>query len=309
MKLSKAAVSLLLAFSLCVTPALAEEDSIEDTHNTAPVAENMELETYRGVSVGGQLSAYDADGDALSFEITTEPMKGSVELASDGHFVYTPRENKRGRDYFGFRATDAAGSVSQEGTVIIRLVKQKSKITYSDMTGSAAEYAAIVLTENGVFTGEYVGSDYVFDPDDTVTRGQFLSMCMTAADCGLLLGVSSTGFEDDGDIDGWLKPYVATALLDGYIQGTATETGALFRPADEITLREACVMLNSILNVTDVVSVASYIDWPEAEGAQAVANLAACRVIPDDWDDLDAVLTRAEAAQILQSAIALLESR
>ncbi len=309
MKRSKAALSLLFAFSLCITPALAESEELAESQNTAPVAENMELETYRGVSVGGQLSAYDAEGDALTFEVTTDPVKGCVELSPDGHFVYTPKENKRGKDYFGFRATDEAGNLSQEGTVIIRLKRQKSKITYSDMTGSAEEYAAIALTEQGVFTGEYVGSDYVFHPDDTVSRGEFLSMCMTAADCELLQGVSSTGFQDDEAISPWLKPYVATALMGGYIRGTAAETGALFRPEDDITLREACIILNSVLDVTDVVSVSSYIGEPEAEGAQATANLTACRVMLSDWTDLDAAVTRAESAQLLQNAMALLENR
>ncbi|MCD7770439.1 MAG: Ig-like domain-containing protein, partial [Oscillospiraceae bacterium] len=131
----------------------SEDAGEEDTgENTAPVAENLELETYRGVSVGGQLTAYDAEGDSLTFEITTQPIKGTVELTADGYFVYTPKEGKRGKDYFGFRVTDSAGNVSREGTVIIQLLRQKSKVTYSDMSGSALEYAAVVLTEAGVFT-------------------------------------------------------------------------------------------------------------------------------------------------------------
>ena len=38
-------------------------------NNNAPVAENQQIETYRGVSVGGQLTAHDPDGDTLTFEI------------------------------------------------------------------------------------------------------------------------------------------------------------------------------------------------------------------------------------------------
>ena len=280
-------------------------------NNTPPVAENQELETYRGVSVGGQLTAHDADGDALTFEIATDPMKGCVQLTADGYFVYTPDEGKRGKDYFGFRAIDSAGNVSQEGTVIIRLLRQKSKVTYSDMTGDGSEYAAIVLTENGVFTGEYVGTDYVFNPDTPVTRGEFLSMCMTAAEKDLLKGVSSTGFLDDGSIDGWLKPYVATALMNGYIRGEAAETGASFNPNDSITLREACMTLNAVLGVTDVVSAAAYVgaDNSGETWAQAVANLTACGVMKSPWDDLEVVLTRSGAAELLANAIGLISSR
>ena len=292
---------------------LANDDTPQQpsANNTAPVAENQELETYRGVSVGGQLVAHDADGDPLTFEIATGPMKGTIQLSPDGYFVYTPIEGKKGKDYFGFRATDSAGNVSQEGTVIIKLIKQKSKVTYSDMTGNGSEYAAVVLTENGVFTGEYVGSSYVFNPGDEVTRGEFLSMCMTAANCELLKGVSSTGFQDDGNIGPWLKSYVATALMNGYIQGQSTETGATFNPDETITLQEACVTLNSVLGVTNVVSAAAYVGQENSgeSWAQAVANLTACNIMPKGWDDLETALTRSGAAELLANAIGLISSR
>ncbi|MCD7770165.1 MAG: S-layer homology domain-containing protein, partial [Oscillospiraceae bacterium] len=163
----------------------------------------------------------------------------------------------------------------------------------------------------GVFTGEYVGEDYVFNPDAAVTRGEFLTMCMTAAGCDLLRGVSSTGFGDDADIDAWLKPYVATALLKGYVEGVETSTGANFYPDEDITLRDACLMLNSVLGVTDVVSAAAYVgeDNAHTTWAQAVANLTACSVMLSDWDDIDQVLTRAGAAELLANAIGLLSGR
>lgn len=304
-KITRAA-SFLLALTLLVTPAWAAEDiepSGEAVPNSPPVAENQEIETYRGVSIGGQLKAYDADGDALTFSLAVEPMKGSVEISADGHFVYTPAEGKRGRDYFSFRAVDETGNESQEATVIIRLKKQKSKTTYADMDGNGAEYAAVVLTERGVFTGETVGAASMFRPEETLSRGEFLTLCMLAADCELLQGVRSTGFQDDGEIGGWLRPYVATALMRGYIRGEASETGAVFRPEDEITVRDACVILNSVLGVTDVVSVANYFGESDAPEAQAVANLTAAGVMLSQSYDLDAPLTRAQAAELLQNAM------
>ena len=62
----------------------------------APVAQNLELTTYRNVSVGGRLSAVDPDGGTLTYQITTEPTKGEIELTDDGRFVYTPDTNRRG---------------------------------------------------------------------------------------------------------------------------------------------------------------------------------------------------------------------
>ena len=273
---------------------------------SAPVAENLELETYRGVSVGGKVSAYDPDGDAVSFEISTEPVKGSIELGEDGSFVYTPRENKRGRDCFGYRATDSESNVSQEATVIIRIEKQKKDVFYSDMIGSADGYAAAVLSERGIFTGEQLGGIYCFSPDKTVSRGEFLSMCMQLSGEPVFSGVVSTGYADDSEIPGWMKGYVATAAMCGIESGHGGEAGQVFDALSPITRAEAAAMLDRALNVTRV----SYVPLDsalDADTAQACANLSACGV--DASGASGEALSRAAAARMLSSALALLDRR
>ena len=75
----------VLALCLSLSPAYAENAETGD--NTAPLAENFELTTYRNVSIGGQLAAVDPDGDPVTFRLTTEPVKGVVELQENGKFV------------------------------------------------------------------------------------------------------------------------------------------------------------------------------------------------------------------------------
>ena len=293
-------ISAALCLCLCMgLGAMALAD------NSAPVAENLEVMTYRNVSVGGKLSAMDPDGDELTFVVTTQPSKGSVELDAGGSFVYTPRDGKKGRDYFGFEAVDSQGNHSQEATVIIKIARQKTCIAYSDMDGSADEYAAAFLAESGVYVGACVGGKYVFGPDESVTRGEFLAMCMELCGRELLSGVKSTGFADDGDMDAWLKPYVSTAVIDGVISGD-TETGA-FGSEQPITQAEAAVMLNNILRPTDV-SAAGLEDngAVPAWAAQSVANLTACRVISGETSDSES-LTRAQAARMLTAAAGLIK--
>ena len=106
---------LLLGFAL---PPCAEASG------SAPQADNLELTTRCGTPVTAQLSARDPDGDIVSFEITTDPVKGDIELRDDGLILYTPRIGKKGRDYFGYRVRDAAGNISQEATAIIRIEKE-----------------------------------------------------------------------------------------------------------------------------------------------------------------------------------------
>lgn len=295
------AAALLLALSLILPAGAALAVS------GAPVAENLNLTTYRNVCVGGQLAAVDPEGDAVTFEITTQPTKGSVELNGDGRFVYTPDANRKGRDYFGYRAVDDTGARSQEATVIINIEKQKTDVSYSDMEGNSASYAAVALAERGIFTGEKLGSQWVFQPEREVSRGEFLSMCMTLTGEDLFSGVASTGFADDADIDAWLKPYVATALMDGVVSGYSVSGGAVFEPGEPITMQEAAVMLDNVLNTTDVAAVSftgRTADW----ASQATANLAACGVITEG-DAFSEPLTRAEAAEMLVRAIEVLEAR
>ena len=106
---------------------------------TAPIAENLELNTFRNTSVYGALSAYDPEGDVISFEITTKPVKGEIKLEENGTFVYTPVEGKKGRDYFGYKALDSEGNFSQEATVIIKIAKQNKTMEYADNSSAHLE--------------------------------------------------------------------------------------------------------------------------------------------------------------------------
>lgn len=256
---------------------------------TPLVAENLELETYRGVSVGGQLAAAGGEGGALHFEITTEPCKGSVELTADGSFVYTPEADRRGRDYFGYKAMDGSGNVSQEATVIIRLVKCRAAFRYADTVGLPCDYAAHALAEQGLLQGQCVAGSRLFEPGRSISRGEFLSLCMEAAGREAHWHSTATGFRDDGEIGLWLKPYVSAALMAGYCSGEADFAGdtALGR-------EEAALLLSAVFELTDAPGEAA------DEAARAVMNLSGSGIplAPGDTP-----LTRGEAAIMLTEAM------
>lgn len=287
---------LILTLIVCVflaIPCLAEDD--------APVAESFEFSTYRGVSYGGQLSAVDPDGDVLSFEITTKPVKGTIELSDDGSFVYTPADGKRGKDYFGYKAVDKDGNRSQEATVIIELLKQETDVSYTDMHGTAEEYAAVRLAECGAFTGCKLGDEYYFAPDETMSRGEFLSLCLELTDADVLSGVVSTGFFDDAAIPVWQKEYVSTAVRDGIIKGYEGKNGAVFNSESDITKAEAVAILSRTLKLADV----SYVNLNDSIPVwivQDTANLYANDIVRD-LSSMNAPLSRAEAAIMLSNAM------
>ena len=296
------AVALVLTLSLTVGMLYACAAPSQEN----PIAENLELKTYRGVSVGGQLKATDPEGDMLKFEVTTKPIKGQVALQDDGSFVYTPAEGKRGHDYFGYKAVDSKGNKSSEATVVIKIEKQKSKIAYSDMNGNGACMAAVRLAEEGVFVGEQLGGQYVFCPERSVTRGEFLTMCMKLAGSDILTGVVTTGFSDDASIPAYMKPYVSTALLSGVIEGyTGGESAAVFAPDSAVSYPEAAVMLDRALKLTR----ASTDEGGEAAPAwaeQACADLSACRI---GEYSAGGALDRAQCAVMLYNAMQVLEKR
>lgn len=282
-------------------------DSVCYAQGMSPIAENLEFTTYRNTSFGGNLSAYDSDGDELSFEITTAPIKGDIELMDDGSFIYTPRLNKKGKDYFGYRAVDSEGNGSQEATVIITIEKQKSKVTYSDMEGNAAQYASVLLSERGIFTGRQLCGKYQFCPEETVTRGEFMSMCMLLTGNEIVSGVMNTGYRDDDSIPSWMKEYVSAAAIKGVPLASADENSDCFDAAHPISKSEAAVMLNSILKLKTVSYLPLYGEL-DTDAAQACANLSAYGIVKEGRLIGDE-MTRAEAAMLLASAISITDRK
>ena len=298
--------SLLLVFALVLSLFAAASAA-----DGAPVAQNLEINTYRGVSVGGRLTASNPRGEKLTFEITTEPVKGKLDLDEDGHFVYTPADGKCGKDYFGYKAIGADGKRSQEATVIIRIDKPQSRVTYADLSGESCACAAQRLAEADIFTGECLAGEYVFSPDAPVTRSEFLAMCMKVAGTDLLSGVRTTGFADDTEIDAWAKPYVSTALKCGIISGYAEdESCAVFGPERYISVAEAAAILDRAVELTDAVETwYSYDEALPVWAVQSAANVSSCGLLPYGCSFTDATLSRGEAAEMLCGAIDIVAKR
>ena len=273
----------------------------------APVAENLELKTYCNVSVGGMLAAFDPDGGDLRYEITTEPVKGNIELSEDGSFVYTPQENRKGKDYFGYKAVDTDGNYSQEATVIIQISKQKKSIFYADMRGRADEYAAVELCELGLFTGRQICGKYCFEPDEAVTRGEFLSMCMALTDKIPISGVYRTGYADDAGIPAWQKRYAAAAAINGVYTGLITEDGTTFSGEEALSYAEAALLLDHALALKNVSYFFDY-DQMELDLAQACANLSARDMLPAQMPK-EKMLNRSDAALMLAAAYGYISTR
>ena len=316
-----AALALTLALTAllpCPAAALLHRDQPEPPALTAqgnrpPIAKNMELDTYKNVAVTGYFDAADHEGTALTFRITGDPVRGSLSPAEDGssRFVYTPYENKTGRDSFTYVAVDEAGNRSPEATVTIRIRKPETSVTYADLEGNPAHKAAVRLAEQDLLVGQCVGGQYFFHPEQPVSRAQFLTLAMAAVGAEPMDGVTLTGFSDDGEIPAWAKGSVSAALRAGVIQGGRDETGApVFQAEHTITRAEAAVMLDRLLELTDVPAEVFAPDGGQHWASQAAANLTASGVLrPEESAPLSQPLDLENAVLLLDGAIDLVEAR
>ena len=271
--------------------------------NTAPVCEDGTLETYKNIANSGTLCAQDKEDAKLTYQLVKEPKRGTVELHDDGSFTYTPGKNKVGKDSFVFTATDPAGNVSNEACVKIRILKPADKATYQDMSGDKDAFAAMWLKDQGLYTGRIIAGNLCFEPDDAVSRGEFLIACMKLAGLEQADGAISTGFADELETPAWQQPYLAAAYQSGMISGTPTEEGLVFRPEDTLSRAEAAVMLQKLLRLPGDAAVFAGEDASAVPAwAQSAVSALSEAGIPLAASDYEAPLTRREAANMLLAA-------
>ena len=310
----------LLALVLSAIPLVAAEGlansldfvSTLGAQNLAPIAQNLSYTTYKDIAFTGELVATDPEGGAVNFRLIEKAARGAVTLAEDGsgRFTYTPYNSKTGKDSFQYAAVDEAGNTSEYATVSVRIEKNKAKMTYADMEGHSAHYAALRLAAEDVFLGETLNGQRFFRPDAPVSRSEFVAMAMEVAGMPSIGGVVRTGFYDDAAIAVWAKPFVAGALKAGVVQGSRNDSGqVIFQGEQDISYAEAGVVLNRLLGITDTAQMPVTV-MAEGEQApvwayQAVANLQSVQVMDAGGASLNASLTRSEAAQMLSKAMNL----
>lgn len=293
-----------------VTGAKELKLSIMPAKNQPPTAEDSSLETYKNITVTGELKASDPEGRPLTYNLVKEPKRGTVEFHEDGSFTYTPSENKVGKDSFTYTVTDDAGSTSEEAKVSIEILKPSSKTTYADMDGDPNAFEAMWLKEEGLFTGADVGGNLCFDPDAPVTRGDFLVMVMKLVGAEAGSAQMTSGFADEADTPVWMQPYIVSALSNGMISGVSSDSGVVFRPTADLTKAEAMVLLQNVLQLP--ASSTKAVFSLESEQAIPVWAADAAAALSASGIEIDAassteVLARRDAAKVLYTIHCLME--
>lgn len=169
--------------------------------------------------------------------------------------------------------------------------------SFNDVTQDWAVEAIKALAARNVING--VGDDN-FDPENVVTRAQFVKMITAMFD---VMDYSAVGTFTDVANDAWYAPYVATAQKLGITLGYEDGT---FRPDASITREEMCAMLYRAADVLSVQVTATTSETTFNDDA-AISDYAKSAIytmqradiihgVGDNRFDPQGISTRAQAA-------------
>ena len=278
----------------------APEGDLEDSIST--------FNTQESISVFGNLTAKDPEGDALEYITVRYPKRGSLELIDkeSGRFCYTPQESFTGKDSFVFVARDEYGNYSKPITVNLRVNRRMCDTVYVDMEGREEYGAAVAMTAMGVMSGKLVGDDSYFMPEEELSKAEFVAMAMKAMGIKADSTLSTTYFDDDKEIPKSLKGYVATAERLGLANGDFVNGKLLFSPNSPITKYEAAKIMASIIGVGEDAEESVFADddsipvWARA-GVTCMHSIGVFN--SDDVKDTSSSVTRANAANYLYKLV------
>ena len=149
--------------------------------------------------------------------------------------------------------------------------------------------------------GEKLGDEWIFSPEKTVTRADFLMMAMKMCDIDTaLLSANQSGFADSDSFTASQNRYIATAAGMGLVIGLDTENGRCFCPNEPITSEQASTLLGRIAEYKELSfgkSVAASIDEEGVISDDGLAMLASVGLLANE--DRKTELTRADVAKLL----------
>ena len=283
-----------------------------DKVNYAPELDesvSASVSTQRDISVYGQMSAHDKEGDEIEYIVVSYPKSGMLKISDkeSGEYVYTPTGSFTGTDSFSYVARDEWGNYSKLCKVKIEVGERMSEVVYADMTDSKNYNAAVTLTAMGVMSGKLMGDGVYFLPGESVSRAEFITMAMKCVGISGDKSTSRSYFDDDAAIDPAYLPYVKVGAKLGIITGEFKDGKLLCRPTDTITKYEAASIIAKLIDVSGVDASLSFTDsdtvpvWARDE----LITLCSMGIISFEGDTLNAkdTLTRSDAAEYLYNML------
>ena len=275
---------------------------------------SLHIETYKGLPTAGTVSAYDPEGDELTYEIVRYAGHGRVSLTDrhTGAYVYTPDAGFVGQDSFDYVVYDRYGNYSTSATVSITVTPRPASVTYADIDGEGDAAAILSISAKGLMNGTKVGGETYFKPTESISRLEFLVTAMQAAGitADTVASAGDPSFADRDDIPVAMRPFVAYAAQKNYIGGKTIDGKLCFKPNDTITRAEAAVILSNIIGyaVEDTVTAFADADSMPVWSGEALTSLRALGILvtPDGNAHAGQTMTRATTAAWLCRSMQLM---
>ncbi|HIF9358018.1 TPA: retention module-containing protein, partial [Photobacterium damselae] len=137
--------------------------------NGQPIGDDLSVEVAEDSSINGQLTATDADGDDLTFELVdgSEPTNGQVTVNPDGSWEYVPNTDFNGEDSFTVVVDDGNGGTDTI-TVTVNVTPVNDAPVGENVTTETQEDTAVT----GQLTATDVDGDNLsFKPGSDPTNG------------------------------------------------------------------------------------------------------------------------------------------
>ena len=270
---------------------------------------SLNNETYKGIKIGGVLSAYDPEGDELTYEIVDYPANGILTLNDNklGTYTYTPIGNFTGEDSFSYVVKDKYGNYSSAAKVTIAVSAQRTNTVYSDLLENELYSHAIAVTESGLMNGTQVGNYFYFEADREVSRAELVVTAMNAIGIKNVPDVVATGFADDAEISPAMKGYISLAYSKGYISGIKSDGEIYFKPNETVKLSEAAVIISNMIGYAkpDVTPAFADADAIPSWSSAAIGSLYTLGILefPDKTVGANETLTRGDMAKLLNKTM------
>ncbi|HIF9509603.1 TPA: retention module-containing protein, partial [Photobacterium damselae] len=137
--------------------------------NGQPIGDDLSVEVAEDSSINGQLTATDADGDDLTFELVdgSEPTNGQVTVNPDGSWEYVPNTDFNGEDSFTVVVDDGNGGTDTI-TVTVNVTPVNDVPIGDDVSAETQEETAVT----GQLTATDVdGDNLTFKPGTNPENG------------------------------------------------------------------------------------------------------------------------------------------
>ena len=210
--------------------------------------DSISITTQREIGVYGKLEATDPEGDEIEFIIVSYPKAGTLTLidSKSGEYCYTPPTSYVGSDSFTYVARDVWGNYSVANKISVSVTERSCETEYTDMQDREEYNAAVLMTALGIMNGKYMGSGNYFEPDEKVSRVEFVTAAMKALSIAPDTSLTQTYFDDNDKIPAPYVSYIATAQRMGAVIGKFTGKELVFSPNEAITEYEAAMILASL---------------------------------------------------------------